>query len=83
MEYKSTRRCIHHPMLFERRTIADACYLKICNYDSSIDVPNSTKKCSGYITQGRREGGTGGGKLPRAPNSKGSPKLEGFSMGWF
>ena len=24
-----------------------------------------------------------GGKLTQAPNSKGSPKLEEFSMGWF
>ena len=29
------------------------------------------------------ERGAGGSKLPRVPNSKGAPKLEGFSMGWF
>ena len=29
------------------------------------------------------ERGDRGDKLPRAPNSKGPPKLEGFSMGWF
>ena len=32
---------------------------------------------------GPPRGGWQGGKLPRAPNSKGPPKLEGFSMGWF
>ena len=43
----------------------------------------SCLKIDKNVPRATETGGAGGGKLPRASNSKGPPKLEGFSMGWF
>ena len=45
---------------------------------SAVRVDEVRRKCRAPERGGGRQN-----KLPRAPNSKGAPEWEGFSMGWF